>query len=206
MGNSTVFSMNLEGMQVRTVRDCTHLKVKEIKVMARPVDIPVVKYLGAEHMFLVLELENGVLIINHISDGDGGKGAKVVFEKLPESEVDEKHTTVLEVRLKSSPATLQDMISYAKQYQEDHPTYKILSKNCQFYCVEMLKKLHIEDHLIIIVSNYSDDNMQTTALKGGLGLAVALAGIGLAAQGLSSNDEKKKKDEFEDLLAQLDQI
>ncbi|KAL4479562.1 hypothetical protein ABPG72_018548 [Tetrahymena utriculariae] len=104
MGN-TVFSMNLEETSVNSVQDYIHSKVQEIKVITRTVDIPVVKYLGAKHMFLVLKLEDDILVINHVTDDN--------------EEDDEKNTVVLDVNMKALRVTLQDIISKAK-YSEDN--------------------------------------------------------------------------------------
>ncbi|KAL4465227.1 hypothetical protein ABPG74_001941 [Tetrahymena malaccensis] len=191
-------------MNYSTVRDYIHQKVKEIKVIVRTVDIPVIKYLGAQHMFLLLKLDNGVRVINHITDDNGGKGAKVVFEKLTKQDsIDNQHTIVMQTSLSVS-ITLVDVISKAKQYQIDHPTYQILSKNCQFYCISILKMLRINSNLIQLVSSHSDKNMSSATTKGAvaaIGLGVVAASIGLAIAkkdgGASQKEEETVQQEQE---------
>ncbi|EAR97626.1 hypothetical protein TTHERM_01087790 (macronuclear) [Tetrahymena thermophila SB210] len=197
MGNNTIFKMKLEEMQVSTVQDCTHLRVKEISVVARSVDITVVKQLGAKHMFLVLRLEGDILIINDVSDGDGGKGAKVVFKKLPQCEINEGQEVLITACIRRN-VTLQNVISYAKQYQIENPNYQIHSKNCQFYCIKILEKLHVEQVHIYIVANYSHENMKNTKRNGGIAAAI-LSGIGigiyLSCKRKGANEGEKKSDE-----------
>ncbi|KAL4479561.1 hypothetical protein ABPG72_018547 [Tetrahymena utriculariae] len=201
----TIFHMNLEEMSFSSVQDYIHSKVKEIKVVTRTVDIPIVKYLGAQHMFLVLKLEGGIRVVNHLSDDNGGKGAKVVFQRLPQQdEDDDKHTVVLNIELTAS-VTLQDIISKAKSYQIEHPTYEILSKNCQFYCISILKKLHVNKDLIQKVSIYSEDNIKTSAIKGAVGLGVVVGGTLLAFSHACKDDKSfqgKEKRTKKQLIAQ----
>ncbi|KAL4512357.1 hypothetical protein ABPG72_005359 [Tetrahymena utriculariae] len=151
---ASFLEIELSMVRNEEVKGSLALAISRLWVYTRPAEISLVEKLGAQHMLIVVELEDYVQVVIHVSSS--GQTAKpearneadfrpfVLFTPLVSNYVAESQLVVTREVSRQS-LILADVVHWSLKYCKLFPVYNLLTTNCQFFCYKMLTDCFHED-------------------------------------------------------------